>query len=133
VAPTPPAEPVNPVAKPQLLLPDSLTPQKRQALLAYIEYGTVTAAMRVTGLSRQTWYDWKRDDEVFLATVADVEEAVADDLEQECIRRAKDGDTTLLIFLLKGKRPALYRDKVEHSADTKLLEAIVAVPRKAIA
>ena len=104
------------MAKERALQPDT---RKKELLAAYEEFCTVTAACRKVGLSRQTWYAWKGEDEKFAEDVGHAEESVADSLEEEAIRRARDGSDTLLIFLLKGLRPHRYKDRYEHSGDSK--------------
>jgi hypothetical protein len=44
--------------------------------------------------------------------------------------QAMSGDTTLLIFFLKARRPKVYRDyvKVEHEGELTLKDLIVADP-----
>jgi hypothetical protein len=90
---------------------------KKEALSAYVEYGTVTAACRVARIGRRTFYDWAGKDPEFAAQLKDAREQVTDDLEQEAINRAHAGSDTLLIFLLKSLRPEVYREnvKMEHS------------------
>lgn len=88
--------------------------KKAKALEHFIEFGTVMAACRAVGISRTTWYRWRTEDKQFDIGVQEAQEAVADDLEQEAIKRAKDGKSdTLLIFLLKGLRPEKYREHRE--------------------
>jgi hypothetical protein len=45
-------------------------------------------------------------------------------LEDEALRRAKDKSDTLLIFLLKARRPEKYKDRIstEHSGTVKTFE-----------
>lgn len=88
--------------------------KKARALKHYVEFGTVTAACRAAGIDRTTWYWWRTHDKDFDIAVKEAEEAVADDLEQEAINRAKEGKSdTLLIFLLKGLRPEKYKERRE--------------------
>lgn len=88
--------------------------KKGAALKAYVEFGTVTAACRAVGIGRTTWYYWRTHDKEFDIAVREAEEEVADDLEQEAIKRAKEGKSdTLMIFLLKGLRPERYKDRRE--------------------
>jgi hypothetical protein len=79
-------------------------------LEAFSTYGTVSHACKVVGVGRRTVYDARQVDEAFAAEWAAVEDDVSDDLEQEAVRRAKDGSDTLLIFLLKARRPEKYRE-----------------------
>lgn len=91
--------------------------KKIEFLAAFEDLGTITGACRSTSVGRRTVYDWQQADEDFALALHDARRAVADDLEHEAIRRAKDGSDTLLIFLLKAHDPDRFREnvKVEHS------------------
>lgn len=104
--------------------------RKDDAIAAYIEFGTVTAACRAINANRATWYDWIEADEEFAAKVKHAEQAVADDLEQEAIRRAKDSSDTMLIFLLKGHKPDKFAERkhTRHSGDLSLGGVSFVVP-----
>lgn len=83
------------------------------------------------GVGRATVYEWRRDDPKFAALYDEAHEDALDALEEEARRRAYDGvlepmvsagslvchvrkySDTLLITLLKGKRPDTYRDRHE--------------------
>ena len=96
------------------------TPEKREALRAYVTIGTVTGAMQAVGMARRTWYDWQEHDPDFASAVHDAEQAAADRLEAIAIRRATQQQAPsdlLLIFLLKGLRPEKYRERhqLEHT------------------
>ena len=109
--------------------------QRKQSafLAAFAEHATVAAAAKVADVGRRTHYDWLEADEAYAARFTDVEEGVTEALEAEARRRAQHGvdepvhyqgkkvDTirrysdTLLIFLLKARRPEMYRERVDHS------------------
>jgi len=79
---------------------------------------------------RSTLYLWRRMHKEFAEAMADAMEEGADLLEDECLRRARDGvevprfhkgkisgyvrrySDALLIFLLKARRPEKYRDRI---------------------
>lgn len=99
-----------------------VTPEKRAALRAYVEVGTVTAAMQAIGMSRRTWYHWQDGDPDFRDAAQDAEQAAADRLEAVAIARATKAEgasDTLLIFLLKGMRPEKYRERYQHEVTGK--------------
>jgi hypothetical protein len=126
------------------------TQQKKAAMLAaYIEHGTVFHACRATSMSRRTHYDWLQQDPAYASAFEDAKDAVADRLEQEAARRAKEGwpepvfykgevcghvhkfSDLLLIFLLKGLRPEKYRERVDTRHEgTLTLEAAVMASRE---
>jgi hypothetical protein len=80
------------------------------ALAKFRESGIVSEACATAQISRQTWYNWIERDAVFARAVMAANEDVIDELEKEAVERAKDGSDTLLIFLLKAKRPEQYRE-----------------------
>ncbi len=86
-------------------------PPKTTALAAFRERGTVSGACAAARISRQTWYNWLKEDDAFARDAADAAEDVADGLEAEAVKRAKDGDTGLIMFLLRARRPSVYREK----------------------
>jgi hypothetical protein len=108
----------------------------REAFLGAFEYTKmVSEACRMVGISRQTAYMERQRNEEFAVAWADVEEKAVECLEAEAFRRAHDGTTkmivsagkdmgtekqysdSLLMFLLKAKRPERYLDRmaVAHS------------------
>lgn len=136
-----------------------LTPKKQAAFLDALRAGlSVSHAARLSGFARRTWYDHRAADPAFAAAWDDASEEGADRLEDEAVRRAVEGvrtektvtsqgralrdeagalvkdvtidySDTLLIFLLKGRRPQKYaeRHKVDHTvAVRKEAEAIAA-------
>jgi hypothetical protein len=83
---------------------------KARALAAFREGGTVVAACQAAGVSRRSWYNWFAEDPEFARAALDANEAIADELEAEAIQRAKDGSDSLIMFLLKARRPKVYRE-----------------------
>lgn len=108
-------------------------------LEALEQTGMVTEACKVAGVGRRTVYDHRQRDEEFALAWADVEEITTERMEREAQRRAVEGtdkpvfqqgvevgrireySDTLLIFMLKARRPDRYREnvKVEHSGAIK--------------
>ena len=121
------------------------TPKTRARFLSALrETCNVTEACRLSAVPRQSIYDWRHEDESFAADWKQTLEEASDLLEDEAIRRAKDGvrkpvfqggkrvgyvqeySDTLLIFLLKGTKPAKYGDRqqIEHSGRLTLEELV---------
>lgn len=106
--------------------------QKAIFLETYAKVATITAACQACGVGRRTHYEWLKHDPEYAAKFAEADEAATDRLEQECRRRAIVGteepvyykgtvvgairkySDLLLIFLLKAKRPALFRETYRY-------------------
>lgn len=118
-APAPDDEQLNAYGRAALPpLPEKQLPEflhsdadKARALRAFMIAGTVTAACNAAGVHRSVWYDWLEADDAFRERVVALKEANTEELEEEAIRRAKHGSDTLLIFLLKSRRP-IYRERI---------------------
>lgn len=108
------------------------TEEKRAAFLAVLAKGySVTAAVETAGLARSTVYAWRESDPDFAKAWAEAEESGTDRLEDVAYQRATEGvlepvyqggrlvgevrkvSDTLAIFLLKGRRPEKFNDKVK--------------------
>lgn len=90
--------------------------------------GNVKESAAAAGVGRRTVYDRRSNDATFAAAWDDAEQESHDRLEREAFRRAAEGvekpvfqggklvgtvceySDTLLIFLLKARRPEKYRD-----------------------
>ena len=112
------------------------TPEKRAEFLSALSStGNVSEACRLTGVARNSMYLWKQSDPAFAEEWAKHLAAGAELLEDEAIRRAREGwdepvyyqgevcgtvrkySDTLLIFLLKGQMKERYGDRVAHTGD----------------
>ena len=104
------------------------TDENKEIVLAMLANGaTYGAAAAAIGAHRRTIMKWSDNDEEFAQRWNDAVEEGIDRLEQEAIRRARDGvkrpvfymgqvvgniqeySDSLLKFLLEAKRPAVYR------------------------
>jgi len=109
---------------------ESVRETPRDRFLRALALGsTVSNAAATAGISRRRVYELREDDAEFAAAWASAIEEGTDLLEDEatrrayrgvdtpCIYRGKIGDTyrtysdTLLIFLLKARRPEKYRER----------------------
>ena len=91
------------------------TPKKRAAFLKTLAAGdSVSKACDAAGIGRRTAYDWRDADEELAAEWDDAVETGTDVLEDEAVQRAKNGSDTLLIFMLKARRPEKYKDHYRH-------------------
>ena len=104
---------------------------RRRFLAALADSGNVTVACEAAHLSRAAMYQWREGDASFAAEWDAALERGLDSLEDELMRRAKDGtlrpvyqggelvghvreySDTLGIFLLKSRRRHIYGDRRE--------------------
>jgi hypothetical protein len=127
------------------------TPEKRLAFLqALAQTCNITRACEISGMGCASVYEWRNDDRDFAMDWKNALEVGADTLEDEAVRRAKDGvekpvyqggklvghiqeySDTLLIFLLKGARPEKYRDRIQQELSGpsgQTIQLINCVPR----
>lgn len=108
-----------------------LTVRRQQKFLTQLALGnTVMAAARSIGVAPVTVYEHRKTDAAFAAAWEEALELGIQAMEQEAMRRAVHGTKKmvvsagkilgtdiqhsdgLLMFLLKAKRPAVYRDTV---------------------
>jgi hypothetical protein len=105
---------------------------KRVFLDDFAVWGNISRGCRITGVSRNTIYDWLEKDEQFAMLYEQAKISAVESLEEEARRRAVEGverekpviykgeiigttteihySDTLLIFTLKGLAPHKYRD-----------------------
>lgn len=96
---------------------------------------TIRRAAECARIDKSTVYRWREADEGFAKAWDEALESGTERLEEEAIRRARDGvdkpvfqggqqvgavrefSDTLLIFMLKARRPEVYRDRaaIEHT------------------
>jgi hypothetical protein len=89
----------------------------------------VAAACRTTKISRKTVYKWKLRDEGFAQDWDKAIDDGTDGLEDIALERAKKSSDTLMIFLLKARRPAKYRDQAVKAKDSPTLRFEPLSPR----
>ena len=114
----------------------ALTIQDKEKFLQKLHSsaGNVSKAAKAIKISRNVAYEHKKKDTDFAAAWDEVIEAVADEMEQELYRRAVKGtlkpifykgqlvtkvreySDRLLEFGLKGKRPEIYRERLDLNA-----------------
>jgi hypothetical protein len=109
-------------------------PKKRAYLAAFVRTCSVTGAARAAGVDPARHYEWLRADPEYRAAYQAAQDQAAQTLEDEAIRRAYEGverpvtvagkrelvreySDTLLIFLLKGLRPAKYRERYDVAVE----------------
>jgi|3_EtaG_2_1085321.scaffolds.fasta_scaffold02272_3 hypothetical protein len=115
--------------------PRRTTKKDEKFFAALAETCVVTYACKLAGYARRSVYEWREADKKFRAKWDDAIEQGIDVLERAAYERAVQGvevpvfdkgeivgtttkySDTLLIFLMKGRRPERYRDNhtVEHT------------------
>lgn len=116
--------------------PVAPTPEKQAEFLSLLREGrTVEGAARRVGIHRSTLYRLRDRDEQFRRSWDEAWEAAIEALEDELRRRGFEGvekpvfhsgvvvgsvrefDTTAAIFILKARKPEVYRDnaRIEHT------------------
>jgi hypothetical protein len=96
----------------------SNTPEKRATFIAELRVrGTVYHAAKAADIGRRTAYAWRERYAEFARDWDDALEDSTEILEQSLYQRALDADTTAAIFLLKARRPEVYREKPPVAID----------------
>lgn len=106
-------------------LPDLLDrlddPYKRQFIEVYrAQLANMSAACRITRISRQAVYAWLKNDPVFAEVFHDAKEILVDYVESHLLKKIKDGDVRAITFFLEtvGKhRGYTRRLEVDHGGD----------------
>lgn len=107
------------------------TPESRGAFIeALTTTASVTASCEIAGIARRSAYEWRDADPQFAADWDAALVRGTDALEDEAIRRARLGvdepvfyqgeecgtvrkySDTLLIFMLKARRPEIFREQI---------------------
>ena len=115
-----------------------LTPEKKNVFLSILrECGNVSHAAMNIGMARGYMYEVRAGDPDFAAAWDEAVESSLDDIEQALRKRAVEGvdrpvfyqgevcghvkefSDTAAIFLLKGRRPDVFRDRSESSVTVK--------------
>lgn len=80
-------------------------------------YGNISATCRAVGISRPTFYLYKKEDAEFAQALKDAEpdEVLVDLAEEHLAKKIEAGDTAAIIFTLKTKgKPRGYVERTEH-------------------
>jgi hypothetical protein len=127
--------------------PTKRTPSKKELFLGAVAEGkSIAASARIAGIARSIVYDWRATDPEFAKEWADAVETGTDALEDLARKQAKV-TPVMTMFLLKARRPEIYKERVynEHtgkdggpiqsedvtSAGDELLSRIAAIAERA--
>lgn len=93
---------------------DVRTPEVEEALLRHLAQGkSIGAACKATKIGRRTYYNWRDADEIFATRADDAIEDGTDVIEDNALTQAKRGAQTLMVLILKARRPEKYRERVD--------------------
>ena len=88
--------------------PEQTAKRKEKVLKALENHtGLVTYAAKAAGISRATFYQWKRDDPEFAEAVEEIEEAALDEVENvvyDMILKEHNPAVTIFYLKTKGKK-----------------------------
>jgi transposase-like protein len=104
------------------------TKARKETILKALEEGhTVSFAAGLVGVHRVTVYKWRDSDPEFREAFDQAMQTGVDLLEAEARKRAVEGSDSLLMFLLKGKRPHEYRERyeLEHRGGEQPVELVI--------
>lgn len=93
------------------------TKKNRRKFLDYLGKGySPSKSARAMGYSPGSFFKWREDDDDFREEWDQAVEEGTDGLEDVAMRRARSGSDTLLMFLLKGRRPGKFKDNQQGGA-----------------
>tara|TARA_R100000231_G_scaffold59169_1_gene48654 strand:+ start:3856 stop:4206 length:351 start_codon:yes stop_codon:yes gene_type:complete len=95
------------------------TQEHKKAMLKSLEknLGVVTSACKSVGISRQTHYNWLKDDAKYKAAVDELENVALDYAESKLHNQITKENPTAIIFYLKTKgkkRGYIERQEISH-------------------
>lgn len=98
------------------------TETKKKLLLEVLErnLGIITSSCRETGISRNTFYEWYKDDEDFRKSVDDINEITLDFAESQLMQKIREGSERSIFFYMKykaKKRGYIETQEIEHKGD----------------
>ncbi len=100
----------------------------KKALLEALEksLGIVTSACNKVNISRQTFYNYLKDDKDFAAKVKDIENIALDYAETALFKNIKDGKEPSTIFYLKTKGKGRgYIERSENQIEGELIIKVI--------
>ncbi len=77
------------------------------------------------GISRSTLYEWKKKFPDISDTLKEGKDYADYEIENALFNSAKGGNVTAMIFWLKNRRPAKWRERVEDNQNLNNLDSVV--------
>ena len=95
------------------------TDTKKKAMIGALQQslGVVTSACKAVGISRETHYEWLREDADYKYKVEDLSNIALEFAESQLHNQIKNGSTPATIFYLKTKgkkRGYIERQEIQH-------------------
>jgi hypothetical protein len=106
----------------------ALTGWKRQFIEVLKRVPNIKQAAEVAGIDRREVYRARERDELFAEAWDSAIAESVDKLEEKAFALAEQGDTGLIMFLLKSHKPEVYRDIQRHEVG--VAAGIVFIPEK---
>ena len=101
--------------------------KNKERLLEALEksLGLVTPACKEVGITRQTFYNWLRDDIDFKNKVDEIYDIQGDFVENQLFKKIKEGSERSILFYMKykGKKRG-YSDSIDITSDGKSITEI---------
>jgi hypothetical protein len=88
---------------------------------------SITGAAYAVGVGRKTVYEWREKDPEFAEAWQEACEHRTDELEKNLLRIAMEGDVTASIFLLKGYKPEVFRERQDVNMRSEMTGRITVV------
>ena len=82
--------------------------------------GIITSACKEVGISRKQFYVYYNTDLDFKKAVDDIQDITIDFVENQLLKKIREGDTTATIFYLKTKaksRGYIEKQQIEHNIE----------------
>jgi hypothetical protein len=95
-------------------------------LAAFRNSGNVRAACQAARIDWSTAYKARKREPVFAEAWAIAEEEAVDLIEARAFQVALSGDTHMLMFFLKARRPEKYRERIDVNVTQREAERIAA-------
>lgn len=89
--------------------------------------GIVSVACRMVNISRQTHYEWMREDPYYKQEIEELKNVVMDFVESRLMRLVKQGDTAATIYAAKcvlKDRGYIEKQQIDHTSDGKAITGI---------
>ncbi len=91
----------------------------------------VTTACAAAGISRQQAYRTRESDAAFAEAWQSALDAAVDELEATAFKRSlEEGESQLLMFMLRCHKPSVYKETSRHEVGLGLVGGVIFLPQK---